>query len=451
MPRANDPRHSPNANQAWLFYRWLLRLFSPVLGLLTLYEAINRRGGWRYVRQRLGIYSKAVAWSDPLLWIHCASVGEVRTVTALADTALKQGETLLMTTHTPSGREALLSWRNSHPLADKITHAYLPLDYPSCVRRFLHHFHPKQAWVVESEIWPHLFCAMAERGPIHLINARLSQRTYHKLTTEIVPRPNWFWQRVRQLYRETFQCLTQVLAKNPTEASRFVTLGVDSKNVQVPGNLKLANVQTHPVYARLTQRPYVLLASSHDDEEYQVARRWLQQNPSQLLVIVPRHPERRRALLKQLRSLTNKLTQASRNETPTPDTRLHLADTFGQLMPWFAHAQVVIMGGSFAPKGGHNLLEPASLGACLITGPDMRDFEPETRALLDADGLKQCQDYDQLMTTLSALMANPDTRRKMGQNAKKWLEANQTVLERYIAHLFPLNTRRRGRWGQSSK
>ncbi|MDR9498778.1 MAG: glycosyltransferase N-terminal domain-containing protein [Hydrogenovibrio sp.] len=433
------PTDTPADRTDWRFYRILLWLLSPLILLITLHQAVRRQGGWQYVRQRLGGYRPDDGPCATPLWIHCASVGEVRAIDALAESMLNDGHGLLVTTSTPSGRDALLQWRSMQNTPEQISHAYLPLDYPSAVRRFLQRFQPENAWMMESEIWPNLYQAMAERGPITLINARLSQKTFARLTAEHPPAPAWFWRWLQRLYRQTCRYLTRVLAKNKEEAQRFVTLGLPPERVQSAGNLKLTNYRALANDPNPMPRPYVLVASSHQDEEFQIAKRWLARQRPELLVIVPRHPQRRKSLKTQLGGLTHSLTLVSQHDPIRAETQVHLADTFGQLMPLYAHAQVVIMGGSFVPKGGHNLLEPASLGACLLTGPDMRDFEPETQALLEADGLQQCADYDALLDALCHLLETPQTRQAMGENAQAWLRQHHALIDDYRAWLLPLS------------
>jgi 3-deoxy-D-manno-octulosonic-acid transferase len=433
------PTDTPADRTDRRFYRLLIWLLSPLVLLFTLHQALRRQGGWQYARQRLGGYQPNDGPTATSLWIHCASVGEVRAISALAESMLNDGYRLLVTTNTPSGREALLQWRQKQNVPEQISHAYLPLDYPSVVRRFLRRFQPENAWIMESEIWPNLYQAMEKRGPITLINARLSHKTFAKLTTENPPAPAGFWRWLQRLYRQSCRHLTLVLAKNNEEAQRFVALGVPLERVQATGNLKLSNYQALASDPNPMPRPYVLVASTHQDEEYQIARRWLARKRPELLVVVPRHPQRRKSLKTQLDRLTHSLTLASQHDPIRPNTQLHLADTFGQLMPLYAHAQVVIMGGSFAPKGGHNLLEPASLGACLLTGPDMRDFEPETQALLEADGLQQCADYDALLDALCHLLETPLARQSMGKNAQSWLQQHHALIDDYRAWLLPLS------------
>jgi len=164
-------------------YTWLLRLLSPLIGLVTVIEAIKRRGGWTYLRQRFGIYHAQDGKNHYRLWVHCASVGEVNAVMPLLYEAQPTHSPMLVTTHTPSGQLALQRWQKHTPLLNTIDHAYLPLDFVSVVKRFMKRFSPQQTWMVESEIWPHLYQIAHTKGPLALINARFSEKRHQQLTT----------------------------------------------------------------------------------------------------------------------------------------------------------------------------------------------------------------------------------------------------------------------------
>lgn len=401
---------------AKFMYSFLIKLLSPLIVLLLAFEAIKRKGGWRFFKQRLGFSYQTLPKNA--IWIHCASVGEVKAAEPLIH-HFSNFYPIIITTNTPTSA-VLVSQLFPH----QIRHVYLPFDFQFAVQRFLNAAQPKTLWVMETELWPHLYQHTAARQvSITLINARLSAKT--------LKAPDW----LKKAYRD---CLTNtqfILARNDAEAQRFIALGAEPKQLQVLGNLKYAALAGMGSFTKPTERDYVLLASSHADEELEITQRWLLLKRPECLVIVPRHPKRSASIQKQLQSLNAVLHTHSLNQPINATTQLYLDDQIGALMPWFAHAKLVIMGGSFVQKGGHNLLEPAALQASILTGPDMSDFESETQLLLQANAVIQCNTLDILMTTVNALLENPAERLRMGLAAQQVMQNQAFILQDYLKTL----------------
>lgn len=397
-------------------YSLLIKLLSPLIILLLASEAIKRKGGWRFFKQRLGFGYETLPQNA--IWIHCASVGEVKAAEPLI-AHFSKNKHLLVTTNTPTGAHLIKPWLGNH-----VSHAYLPFDFQFAVKQFLNAAQPQALWVMETELWPHLYQQTAQRKcPITLINARLSAKT--------LKAPAW----LKQAYQRCLQNTQTILARCETEAERFISLGARAEQIQILGNLKYAGFAQTTDFAKPTERAYILLASSHADEELEIAQRWLALKRPECLVIVPRHPKRSSAIQKQLGRLNAVLAVHSQQPILKAQTQLYLDDRMGVLMPWFRHAQLVIMGGSFVPKGGHNLLEPASVRACILTGRDMSDFEPETQLLLDAKAIKQCDSYDHLMSVIVELLNHPETRLQMGMAASQVTQKQSFILARYLQTL----------------
>ena len=432
--------HAPARTQDFCIasYAWLLRLFSPLIGLITVIEAIKRRGGWTYLRQRFGIYHTQDGKHQYALWVHCASVGEVNAVMPLLFEARTKHAPILVSTHTPSGKLALQRWQKHTPVLNTIDHVYLPLDFVSVVKRFIRRFSPQHTWMVESEIWPHLYQSAHAQGPLALINARFSAHRHQQITADSPT----YWQRcLARLYRNALAYCDQVLCKEPDQYPRFLALGVPPNRLKVMGNLKLSpspNLQRAP---NPIARPFSLCASTHGDEPLWLVACWRALNAPHLLVIAPRHPERNAKVIQALQAQNLNIAYASQGDPITENTDLYWMDLMGQLMPLFSHAQTVVMGGSFEPKGGHNLLEPAQVGACILTGPDMRDFHTETQAMLEAGALVQVSDIEALQAQWQRLLASQPLRQAMGQRAKAWRQSQQPDLTHYLAQLDPPNNK----------
>ncbi|WP_178862692.1 3-deoxy-D-manno-octulosonic acid transferase [Thiomicrorhabdus cannonii] len=396
-------------------YQVLIRLLAPLIWLYISIEAVKKHGGWRFFAQRLG-WNYPASQTQPV-WIHCTSVGEVKAAQALVEANLSQ-HPVVITTTTPSGAA------ECQRLYDRrVQHIYLPLDWPYAIRRFLKAVKPQALWVMETEIWPNLLRITRRQCPVSIINGRMSAKT--------LKAPNW----LKQTYAQSLAGIDHIYARSELDAERFRALGARTEQVEVLGNLKYANLQTLPNQPKPLEHSYVLFASSRDDEEKLVVEAWLSQARTQLLVIVPRHPERRDAILEDLKPYRQLVAVHSLNEAVTDATRIYLDDRFGVLMAYFQHAELVIMGGAFTPKGGHNILEPAAYGKAIITGADMSDFIDETALLKAHDALIQLDDVSELPAVLNRLLDDAPRMRQLGEHAQEVIHAQRHVLPRYLQRL----------------
>ena len=408
-----------------LRYRALLAALAlPMLGY-TLWRAL-RDGGWRYLWQRLGF---GLPRLQRPIWLHCASVGEVNAALPLLDGLLARypDAPLLVTSNTPTGAAVL-----ARRCGERVRHAYLPLDFRFAARRFLRHCRPRCGLIVETELWANLYRAAAERGvPLAIVNGRLSART---LDAGGLLRPL-----LRPALRSCLRNVDRVLARGAADAAGFRQLGAPDERVRVLGNLKFA-AAAQPLAAtpRPIERRYWLAASTHDDEELQLARIRRELGRDELLVIAPRHPERREAILRQLAPLGLDVAVRSRGEPIAADTQLYLADTLGELAGFIAHAELVFMGGSLIPRGGQNLLEPARAGVAIICGPHMENFADELARLRAADALRQVADAAALARLLDELLDDAAQRARLGAAAQALVRREAGVGRAYLEALQPL-------------
>jgi 3-deoxy-D-manno-octulosonic-acid transferase len=404
-------------------YQLLIRLLAPLLLIWLGWEALKRQGGWPLIMQRLGWgYSgngRAIANAEqPLscadsIWIHCASVGEVRLVIPLIQAEPDQA--WLLSCNTPTGYRA----------AQAITHAnlnisYLPLDYPNAIRRFLSFWQPKALWVVETELWPNLFQTVTSAGvPITLINGRLSAKSLRA--------PSW----LQNAYQACFQACNAILVRHARDADDFIQLGAPADKLQVLGNLKFSNLQQLPHFPSPYAGDYVLIASCHPIEDSALIEQWLGLDRQELLVVVPRHPHHGERLLQKLMSQNHCAYRFEDLPAQVGAGCICVDNRFGQLLTWFEHAKLVIMGGSFVPKGGHNFLEAAAYGRCILTGADNRDFAQEAELFEREGGLIICQDYDKVQQRINQLLSNGALRERYGNRAAQLIAQQPDILTAY--------------------
>ena len=411
-------------NPPWR-YRVLVRLLSPLLAGYTLWRAC-KDGGSRYWWQRMGVFSlprnqAVISLDDVQLWVHAASVGEVLTVLPLVKAwQARTGEKVLFTTGTPTGAAVL-----EKQAIDGIRHQYLAVDFPGACQRFINQLPVRTGWIVETEIWPWLYATCDRAGiALTIINGRLSRRTSTQSKGLL-----------SSSYRRALSSV-RVLARSQQDVDNFIALGTPPSRVELIGNLKYADIPGTVVSHSPINRQYVLAASTHDDEELQLAGLWLQLAANNdLLVIVPRHPERGPAIMRELTALGAKVSLRSDNQLPAAGEKIYLADTLGEMQAWYQFAKACFVGGSLITRGGHNMLEPARYACPVIVGPHTENFEDIMPLLLQSDGIKVAQTSDDVIRFLVEAFQDRADYAMMASRAQQVALDSQNVLQRYVAAL----------------
>ena len=431
----------PSPMKLTLGERLLLAAYSLTMSLLvplTLVHLVWRGLGQRaYLRrwdERFALYPDPALTS--CLWLHAVSVGEINAAAPLLARlrALYPDLPVLVTTTTPTGSDrARALWQ------DSVRHLYLPYDTPGAVRHFLDQFGPRIAIVMETEIWPCLFVEIGRRGiPLLIINARLSERSLHG------------YEPIRRILRIALGAVSQVLAQTPTDLARFLRLGLNSGKGEVCGNLKYDLEVPAALVERMRdnraqwgERPVWIAASTHQEEEDAVVaahQRVLAAFPDALLLWAPRHPERFDDAIEAARSAGLRVSDRRRHGQPGTDTQCFVINTLGELMVFYAGADVAFVGGSLQAVGGHNLLEPAVLGVPAVVGPHTFNFHDITELLIGAGAVERIDSADTLADAVIGLFRDVDLRRRRGAAAQRRIESERGALERTverIARLLP--------------
>lgn len=401
----------------WRYKLLLFVLFVP-LALYTLWQSL-RNFEFRYFLQRLAIFFTGAARRNGI-WIHAASVGEVNAVIPLI---LKiHSETpdlaITLTSNTQTSAQVI-----KNQLPDSIQHYYFPLDYKWAIKRLINKLTPQAIFIVETEFWPNLYTQAHKKNiPLVIINGRISEKTLHA--------KKW----LKNIYSEILPLVTHVYARSETDQERFIELGLPSDNIDVLGNIKFAIPEQKIVPINLN-RPYVLAASTREEEEQLIVDAWLKSNyKNELLVIVPRHPQRLSDILAQLKQFNVGVAVRSKKDTITPATNIYIADTIGELKGFIVGSEFVIMGGSFVQKGGHNILEVAQLGKAVVFGPDMRSFQDEAELFLKNEIGIQCT-TNKLTMTLNQLLTNIEFRKSIETNTISFIEKNKKIIENYYSNI----------------
>ena len=402
-----------------LRYRLLLFVIFPFLLIFLIWYAIRHQQS-NFFWQRISCHLNHLP--EKSLWIHCASVGEVVTTLPLIKEIFQQHPDLkiIVTTATITGAKII-----RQQSFNNLFHCYQPFDCQFTINRFLKQLQPRALLVVETEIWPNLFRQCHKKNcPVTIINARLSTKTTTAKT----------W--IKSLLKTSLQYANKIYTRSEIDKQAYLELGAEAKKIQLIGNLKYSKKPVQPDNKKPFEREFVLLASSHDDEESQIAQCWKRLNRHELLLIAPRHPQRCPTIIRSLQQQWPQLTLAihSQHDKVTDDTHIYLLDTVGELMTFFPHAKLVIMGGSFVDIGGHNILEPAQFGRAIICGPYMRNFKDEVDLLLSKNALLQLNSFDELEKYLPALFSDNNKIQTLEKNASEISEGFEHIVTDY-AHI----------------
>jgi 3-deoxy-D-manno-octulosonic-acid transferase len=423
-------------------YTLALQLLLPFALLWFLWR------GWRnhayHGRLREPLALGATARTDRPLWLHAASVGEAQALGGLlrALTQLPAPPPLLLTVGTPTG---LARARELYRGLPQLTLQLAPWDLPGIAARFLRVNRPRAAVFIETELWPNQFAACEAAGvPLALVSARISARSLGRYL-------RW----APQLMQSAVRALAVIGAQSEADRGRFIALGAAASRVQNAGNLKFdfrlpADVREHGRRLRevwAARRPLWVAGSTHPVEEgicidaqrQLVANARAQQRAVPLLLLAPRRPERFAEVARWLNTQGVKFARSSEGEVALArQVDVLLLDAMGELLGWYAAADVAFVGGSLVPVGGHNLLEPAALGKPLLAGPHCFNSPDAARLLEAAGALTKVANADELARAVEGFLADAVHAQRSGENAVAVVAANRGAAERALAMIAAL-------------
>jgi 3-deoxy-D-manno-octulosonic-acid transferase len=425
---------------------FLYSLFTAVAMLLAspyfFIRGMRKPGYFGSLGQRFGMLPDAVgSGSDGAIWIHAVSVGEALAAMPLAR-RLKENfprRRIVVSTTTATGQAMV---RQQIEFADAVI--YFPLDWAFAVRRAMRAVRPAVVVVLETEIWPNFLREAHHAGvPVVFANARISDRSFG---------------RYRRTNRLLFGFLGRVLSQaqgfltqSEQDAERFRELGAPAEKVQVTGNLKydsapavagpLAEWLAQEV-ARHERRPLIIAGSvtAHEESLVLIAFGILQgEFRRALLVMAPRKPDRfdvaaelieeshRQFVRRSMLSLNGTLA------TSLEDTvSVVLLDSVGELAALYGIADATFVGGSLVPDGGHNILEPASVGKAPLFGPSMENFREIAAKFVEAGAGIQIRSPEDLGVAWIELFKDDKRREEMGRAALELVERNRGATRKSV-------------------
>ncbi len=415
-------------------YLLAVYLTAPIISAVLLWRGVRDRSYWHHFRERLGFGPTLPPHG---VWLHAVSVGEVQACAPLAGALSRRHPQLplTVTTFTPTGAA------RARALVGHIaTVRYVPYDLPGAVRRFLRRVEPRLAVIFETELWPNLYRECRRRRvPLVLASARISERSLGR------------YRRLGALFTDAVSGAAVVAAQGESDAARFRALGAAAGSTHVTGNLKFdfelppgiaeRGRELRAQYAR--GRALWVAGSTHEGEESAVLEAQRQVRATHagaLVVIAPRHPARFATVAQQLAAAGVSFMRRSRGAEPgvADAPEVLLLDALGELLEFYAAADVAFVGGSLAPIGGHNLLEPAALGVPILTGPNNFNAADVARLLIERGAARVVHNAQELGAAVSALLADAAERERIGALGRASVEGSRGTLTRLLALIEPL-------------
>jgi 3-deoxy-D-manno-octulosonic-acid transferase len=402
--------------------------------LLEMLRHGKYRAGWR---ERWGRVPDRVLSdrSADTIWIHAVSVGEVLAISRVVQELKSRlpGWRIVVSTTTDTGQKLARERFGENNVF------YAPLDLPFAVRAYLQALRPKLLILAESEFWPNLLGWARRSGAgVAVVNARVSD---HSL-------PGYL--RFRALLQRVLQNVQLFLAQSEEDARRLVQIGAPAERVHVSGNLKFEvnpprKTEFAGAFVATLKRegggPVLVAGSTLESEEamlLETFRQVLQQHPSALLVLAPRHPQRFEPVASLLAAFGIRYQRRSQWDGQASIAGgVFLLDSIGELASLYEFADLAFIGGSLVPRGGHNVLEAAQFGAPILVGPHTENFRDIIETFRQADALRVVTPQS-LTSTVLRLLENPAERGQLGRRAAEALRSQQGATERTVYALLDL-------------
>ncbi|MBN2516657.1 MAG: 3-deoxy-D-manno-octulosonic acid transferase [Deltaproteobacteria bacterium] len=370
---------------------------------------------------------------SPRIWVHAVSVGEVTAAAPIVSSLreLFPSACIILSTSTETGQDMA---RRMVP--DATSYIYYPLDIPFVVRKVINLTEPDIFVPVETEIWPNFIRICREKGlKIVMVNGRISPRSFKRYS-----KTKFFW-------RNVLTSVDEMGMISPVDAERITALGVNSSRVSIVGNAKYDSLASraddtlkHEMSNRLSIAPgsrVFVAGSTHDGEETVVLRvykKLLEYYPDFLLVIIPRHIERRGEVLScaEEEGFNDCITMSDMNRGKRRTReRVTIIDVIGELFKIYSLATIVFCGGSLVPRGGQNILEPAAWGKVIFYGPSMEDFSDEKRLLEEAGAGITVTGEEDLFKEIRKVMGDTARLSERGEAGRRIVASNMGASRRY--------------------
>ena len=400
-----------------LKYNFLLYLLSPLIFLRLLFYTLKNKENLSYLLKKT---VKARVSKNYNIWLHAASVGEMKIAIKISKCLKEKGYSdIVITSNTPSSKHIFES-----VAMDGIDHHYLPMDFYLITNSFVRSISAKLLIVIETELWPNLYyLCKKHQTKIITVNARFNPP---QGITRFIS---------KNVYKNTIDSIEHIYCKSEKDMQSFLEFG-NKNRVSNLGNIKHALVDEENYAQRIIDKKYVLLASSHHREEILIIKEWLKlKSNKHLLVIAPRHPERLGDILSDIPLSGINLAIRSKEEKIRSSTQIYIADTLGEMGNLIKYSEFTIFGGSFVDIGGHSFMEAAIQSKAIIVGPYMYNFVEETEEFLKNNALIMCQKPEMLKNIFEKLFRSKSKREIFEKNARSLALSKKSIIDDYISKI----------------
>lgn len=424
----------------YFIYSLLLALGFLILLPRFLFDAFHHGKYVAGFRERLGLLTPTQTNARPVIWIHCVSVGETQAARPLVQSLKQrfQDHSIAISTTTLTGQN--LAREVFRDNVERIF--YFPFDWRWIVRKTLAAVNPTAILIMETELWPNFLRECEAREiPVAIVNGRLSEQSFRR------------YRMIKGFMSRVLSGLSLAAVQTESDGRRLRALGLDAAKISVTGSTKFdvgPPPATSTIASEFRERfkldsssPLILAASTHAPEErilmnaFKRVRANSEFKPR--LMIAPRHPER----FREVAGLIHDSGFSSTSRTAAPGSGDNLCDvilldSIGELPSIYSLAAIVFVGGSLAKTGGHNILEPAAVGAPVITGAHTHNFKQivgvfaKAGAVIQLPPMSESEAAIELSNVFQQLLGNPAKRSELGKRAMSVVNQNRGATDRTL-------------------
>lgn len=411
-----------------LLYNLLALVLVVLAAPVFLYRLIREAGFGERLKQSFGWLppeTVAKVANKNAIWLHAASVGEIVATSPMVKEIKKEmpDSVVVISVVTASGYDMA---KRIIPEADGVI--FFPLDLPWLSCHVVKKIAPQAFLLVETELWPNFLKASRKSGiPVMMVNGRIGDKSFGN------------YRYLGSVLQDMLQTVVKFCMQSSIDAQYIIKLGADPQRVMVTGNTKYDQTYTDvseeeqklliSQYGFAEQRPIIIAGSTHKGEEESLFASFCKirnRFPQACLVIAPRDIQRADELVSMAAASGHKAVKRSKLEKDTAGNHnTVILDTIGELGRVYSIADVVFVGGSLIPQGGHNILEPAAHGKPIVVGPHMFNFKDIYALLSDRKACITAEDPDLLTDKLLAVLENKELSETMSKNARAIIEENR--------------------------
>ena len=402
---------------------------SPIIYFILIIRLFLGKEDKKRYKEKLGIYKDKKNNESRLVWFHACSVGEVRSISKLINGFLSRRYSILITSNT------LLSAKYvKENFPDKVKHLFLPIDFKFATKKFLSHWKPSIGIFIESEIWPNLIRGCNKNKiPLVLAQARFSKNTLKK------------WYLFKKFFRALLESFDLIIAQSSAtkkELYKYANIKVNTiynlKNSSPQLNIKRNEV--NKINKNIHDKFIITALSTHEGEE-RILLKALKEISKKIkhtvLILQPRHPHRANKIIKQIQKYNFTWKQKSLFEYPNKNTRVYLGDTFGESGTLIYLSDIVILGGTLSPIGGHNIIEPAQMAKCILVGNYYSKIQDTIKVFKKNKAIKLLSSNKYISKTIIDLYKDKDKIINIGKNAytitKGYPQKEKSIINKIIS------------------